>query len=536
MSKNPVFSNRVKILRSLDEYIFIYPVFLFFLLTNAFIIDAEECEENSFITLNEALRYTLENQKEIQVSIYNIKIQEGVLQETAGPFDPLVEGTAFHSRSHDKECGPFCFKFSTDYVALDTSVEKKTRIGTSFAFNAHYRRYSDFSRTKEFTFQIVQPLLRNFLNGKDRQAEIANQLELEAVQWDTLFLISQKIQDTITRYYDAVAANEALDALQMSVKRLESLTRDIDLLVKGNELATNDANQPLATLALIRQQAIQAQFNAYSTKQLLIFAMGEIQESRCSDFESSIRVLDRLPKILDIEKSLTKYIDPLIQQAFVMRFDVLASETRENESFELVKGAKNQTLPQADLFSQVIRHNTKLTAFDAPCTSADFTPAPLFVCRNTEVRLGVSFSVPIFNDAALGALEQRKAIYKESILKTQFLKQNVITNIINLLSSLTALDAEIKEAKDAVELYDLLFENEKKKLVTGFGSVFELLNFETNRINSQLSLIELRHNYLKNMADLHHETGNLIIIGDSYGTICFKNVLEFPLLKSEKCE
>ena len=514
-------------MKSLNTFI---SSFLFILASVSTMIKAEEIEENSYITLNEALAYTLENQKDIEISIFNIKAASGVLQQSAGPFDPLLEGQVFHARSHDKECSPQCVNFSPDYYALDSSATKKTRIGTTFALNVHYRHYSAFSRTKEFTFQIVQPLLRNFINGVDRQVEIANRLELQAVQWDTLFVISEKILETITAYMDASAAQESFVALQESVERLEALIRDVNFLVEGNELARNDANQPLATIALIKQQFYQAKFTVYSTKQLLLLAMGEIQESRCSNFEEKIRVAPRMPNFLNIDKSPSEFIDPLVQQAFAMRFDILASETRESENLELVKGAKNNALPQIDVFSQVARHDTRVRAFEAPCTSADFTPSPVFVCRDTEWRFGINFSIPFYNDTALGILKQKEAVFNQSILKTQLLKQTVITNIIDILNFLTSLQDQIRKEQDAVDLYNLLFENEKKKLITGFGSVFELLNFETNRISAQLNLISLRHAYLVNLAKLHHETGSLIIVSDSCGTISFQDFTEFPLL------
>lgn len=488
-----------------------------------FLVRITSCYSNETISLNEAVRYTLENQKEIQVSILNIKNQAGVLQASAGPFDPVITNDDYYSRAHDTSCLPPCIGFSTNTVNAESTFKKTTRLGTSFSLNALYKRYSSKSAASEVTFLIDQPLLRNFYNGINRQIEMANKLELEAVQWDTLFFISNKILDTVNRYWDAVAAKESYEALQFSVERLEHVTGDIQRLIEGNELAANDKNQPLATLATIKQQLINAYYTDFSARQLLLLAMGKIEEERCENFEEKIQVIPLLPEV-PLAQNLVEFADPLISQAFVMRSDLMASFVRQTESEALVVGARNQALPDLNVFGSYTRHNAHIRAFEAPCNSVDFNASSLFVCRESEWRVGVNFSVPLYNSSALGFLKQQEAQFQQNILKTQLLKQNVIVAILDTLKLLSSIENEIIQAQRAVELYNTLYENELKKLASGFGSVFELLNFETNRINSQLSLISLKSSFLQAIVTLKHETGTLLIVNDAEGTIGFQDV------------
>ena len=55
------------------------------------------------ISLDDAIVKTLENQKEIQISIYNLEKQKGVLQQSAGPFDPLLTSTLLDVFSNNIE-------------------------------------------------------------------------------------------------------------------------------------------------------------------------------------------------------------------------------------------------------------------------------------------------------------------------------------------------------------------------------------------------------------------------------------------------
>lgn len=481
------------------------------------------------VTLNEAIGLTLYNQKEIQISILNIKSQEGVYQQSGGPFDLILNNATFYSQTHDTECAPLpCMSYNTHSINTESDVTKTARIGTSVSLRAMYRRYSAHSTAREVSFQIDQPLLRNFYYGLNRQIEEANRLELDAVQYDTLFFISQKILNTVNNYWNAVATQERLGALQFSIERLEDVYRKIDELVKENELARNDKNQPAATLATIKQQAFNEEYAMYSAKQNLLLAMGEIDESTCSHFERGIDVIAGLP-FLPIDKRLREYKDSLIRQAFFMRYDVLASETRQLEKAALVKGAKNQTLPELTLFGNVTRHNDQVKALEVPCTSQDFAGNNNFTCRDTEWRIGVNFSVPFYNDAAVGFLKQQEAILSQTKLQTQVLKQTIIVSILNQVSLLIALEKEILEAQDAVDLYNLLFENEASKLAAGFGSIFEMLDYETRRIDSLLSLINLRLTYFQGIANLHYLTGSLIVGEDPNGVVSFEDVTKLPL-------
>lgn len=486
------------------------------------------CENGSSTSLNEAVSFTLFNQKEIQISILNIKNQAGVLQASGGPFDLIINNRDDVTRTHDTSCDPFCKGFSTTAVTAESNAKKTTRLGTSFSVDAHYTRYSSQSASSEVTFLVDQPLLRNFYYGIDRQIEEANRLELEAVQWDTLFFISNKILDTVNRYWAAVAAKLSYEALQASVQRLEKVTEDIERLIEGNELAKNDKNQPLATLANIKQQTITAKYTEYSAKQLLLFAMGKIEEERSFHFEEKIQVFSNFPEV-PMHNALVEAQDAFIQQAFVMRYDLLASFVRQTESEALVIGAENQALPDLNVFGSYTRHNAHVKAFQAPCTSPDFSNIPLFVCRDSEWRFGVNFSVPLYNDSALGFLKQKQAQFQQDVLKTQLLKQNIIVTLLDIVNLLISIEKEMVEAEQAVSLYNTLYENEVKKLAAGFGSVFELLDFETKRIDSLLSYISLKSSFFQNIANLRHETGTLIIVNAKDGTINFQDVTQLFL-------
>ncbi len=60
----------------------------------------------SLLSLEEAIAITLNNQREIQISEMKIVQQTGVIQESAGPFDPILESGIDYTISEDRQYFP----------------------------------------------------------------------------------------------------------------------------------------------------------------------------------------------------------------------------------------------------------------------------------------------------------------------------------------------------------------------------------------------------------------------------------------------
>ncbi len=56
--------------------------------------------------LTEAIMITLQNQLDIQISQMEVAEKSGIVQSSAGPFDPLVEGNVNHLIKEDRQYFP----------------------------------------------------------------------------------------------------------------------------------------------------------------------------------------------------------------------------------------------------------------------------------------------------------------------------------------------------------------------------------------------------------------------------------------------
>lgn len=499
-------------------------------------VDAENQQEPwpSPLTLNDAIVNTLANQKEIQISIFNINKQEGVLQQSGGPFDPLLTESVTDVMANNVLKKPNAHFKSNDLLALGT-IQKQTRSGTTFSLAGAYEYFTSHqiphTRATQVVFQIDQPLLRNFLYGLNRQIERANYLELQAVQWDTLQTISDKILNTITTFWEVVGAQENVKVLENGIRRLDRLRDLTQQLIEGEQLAAEDINQTIAVIDTEKLNLLQAQGNLYAAKQRLLFAMGDFNESSSGSFEQKFVIAEDLPKMELDEEVLERKKDFLIQMAFDRRFDVLASVTREEVTNTLVIGAENQVLPQLDLIGSCTvndLHPNFQTNVSLPGTLLTSQTSALEKNYSVNYAIGVSLSIPFYNDSALGFLEQQKSRNMQSILQTQLIKQNLINLILQTINNQMILHRQLGEADKIIHKYSRLVQDETERLQAGFGSVFVMLDFETKLIDAQISKVNLVRLYIQGMTTLRYLTGTLI---DSDQTLCHVNVgdvLSYP--------
>jgi len=492
-------------MRFLLTFLCLYPVFL-------------TTVEN--LSLAQALANTVENQMEVQIAEIKVEAQVGLAMQAGGPFDPLIQASLTSTSINDLQ-DP-CLGLRTHrkgYInTLKADITKKTRCGTQFSLEARIDQEKDFficpfkTNIASLSFNIVQPILRNYGCGLDTTKEIAEKIEVQAAYFDALQTISEKIFNTSVQYWETVAAKKAVVINQEALERLQKLSADIDKLIAEDQMARMEKNQPLEKI-LFRQLAIlQTKQLYFSNIQFLKLAMGSVNPTSCK--VEDLLLTDDYPKLhLDIYKFQDIFCD-LMEYAIHNRYNILASTLREREAAVLVSGAANSTLPEVDVIAGV-----KTTDFTRRCQANNFLSPIVMSNPQTEWTIGLSISVPFYNVQAEGLLEQRRAEQMEVIYNTQFLMQDTITNLSAALSDHYALALEVDKASERAKVTQKLIEDERKKLPFGFSNLFILLDYEDRLTDALQQHNDIYKSYLQNIARLRFFTGTLL-----RRDCCFNNI------------
>lgn len=533
-----------------------YKIFLFIWI-NASLVEASAGIENNDgntsasekshkilrpISLEAALVSTIYKQLEIKIAEMGVYRQKGLIQSTAGPFDPVFNGIFDELVVDDEQFIPFGVKSNLGSTLFENqmNVVKKTRIGTVLTTSSNMSRVHDRllfdlgqlpnSRLSlaDVVVRVDQALLRGGLGeGIEFQKEKAAQLGLEAVEYDVLQTIALKVRDTALAYWSFIQAIKSLKINQDAERVFESLMVKIERLIEAKETAAGDILQVKASLAIKKRNTIAAEFNLYLTMKELLFAMGEMEENLLWDDCDFDHVVEALPEYLVIPSninSLAFLTNKLVDHALSESFDVRASLIREGVASLILEGLGNDLLPELNVFGQVRTSDFK-TGDDANhMYSALYFRHPQY-----DWKVGVSLSIPFANDAAEGAYKQGAAVLDQVILRTEFLKEQLIRDVLATVKNQVDLAAQVSEANKAVMYYQKVVANQFEKMSAGFTTLFELISYENSLIDTLLIQNNLYADYARNIANLRFFSATLLRTEDRC-RVSFEDLMQPPFL------
>lgn len=481
------------------------------------------------LSLLHAVELTLMNQLDIQLSGEQFSLQQGVLQESAGPFDPLFDNDdLFIVRENAQNPGgPVRTRRTGHHTLITGSARKKTRLGTQYALSVGIDQEIDPSsvphvvNTSIVAFTVNQPLLRGLMYGRDTVIEQANYLEVDAAYFDLLEQVSQRIFDTVSAYWEMVSAKKIKRIIAQSVERFLVLADNVRRLIKEDQAAASDIVQPLAQLASRKIDLQLAEQEYYRRFEELKFAMNTVEEIPCID--ELVFELDDFPPIELSFERLAKIRCRLLERAAEERYSIFAAQKRAEAAAFLVEGARNGLLPKLDVIGGVARKNFAngktgkrlYHAFDEGVPEIDWT-------------VGVSFSMPLYNDTAKGILRQQLAAQAQKRIVIQQLTQQALAETREAVNNHMTILRNLREAEEAVKENQILVDNESKKLRAGFSTLFFLIDFENKLTDALVQQVLIQKAYFQNIAHLRFLSSTLFMLGECIDFITPENLTSLP--------
>lgn len=490
----------------------------------------EGCDGYTPITLSQAIESTILNQPRIQSVVQDVQRDTGVFQETAGPFDPVTTVDLRRTIISDSQRIGIKTTESGSINRARLSQAKKFRLGTEVAMNLDVNQVEDptldlaFPRFNEgfVTFSLTQPLLRGFVYGIDATSEKGAAFQLRSTYYNTLHTISSFLNETIVQYWEVAKLQKILEVRKKSVERFEELVKKTQRLIDEDQLAKSEINQPLSQLYNEKINLDLAKQELYTNNQLLKIAMGSV--AVCSPLDDVFFAVDPIPEVAN-EPDICRYMDALVMTGRTFRYDLLALQMREEQFRILSLGAKNETLPELNVFfQQDVIDNT------VGDRSRKFFSPYEFDRPEKDTTIGLSLSFPFCNDAAEGLYKRFKAQMMQASYDSLFLQQDISARIMDAWMNNTRLRASLKNAVSSVKKFQALVDAENRRLSEGLGSLFNLVEFENNLTFSQVRYLEIKTSIAQNLSSIYFLTGLLLIPGSDFCTLSVNNVTVLPTL------
>jgi len=207
------------------------------------------------LTLMDAVKQALSTNPNIALQRATLLSSKGALNIAEGQFDWNLQASLSQERSHVP-------LFGTTETASDSTVARLAML-KQFGWGMTVVPSVSLSRTESpnpfalgtsttsagnVSIQITQPILRNFGTGTSLQRDAAQQF-LKASGRDLQHVISERIFNTASAYWNYLLAAKSLEILQGAEARAEQVLKDAKSLVAADERPKADLEQLEANLA-----------------------------------------------------------------------------------------------------------------------------------------------------------------------------------------------------------------------------------------------------------------------------------------------
>ncbi|MBV9215383.1 MAG: TolC family protein [Acidobacteria bacterium] len=507
------------------------------------------------LTLNEAIRRTLENNNDIEVTRDDVRFQETQVRALLGVYDPVLTfSPLFTHSSSTGSTGKNDFRVNANMTGF---IEKGG--GNYQAFFNNTRTENAFTQAQVTSGSVsagnsalyssnlgvtyTQPLLRNFRVDSRRHSILIARKRLEQTESDFRRQANTTITSAARAYWDFVFALRNQQNQVANVNFSKENLRQIEARIAAGasapieraEIATELANRE-GDLLLATQQVASAE-NAL--KQLII------RDPLSPEWSLSVVPTDPPGVAVDVVT-----LDAALKDAMDNRFELRRLKLQQEINRADIDYYKNQTKPQIDLntsfslnglafggtnaatTSNLVSSSSDIFLFNSlnatrtllglpvltnPTVTTPASPGYLFGGFNRSIlnmfrsdapnySIGATISFPLRNRTAKANLEGAQITAHQLDAQTRSQEQAVIVDVRNAVQALETARQRVDTARRARENAEIQLEGERTLFGAGKSTTFLLFQRENALTNARNAEVRAQTDYSKAIADLQRVT------------------------------
>ena len=323
---------------------------------------------------------------------------------------------------------------------------------------------------------IKQPLLSNFLGVQDRVPRQKALLGRDLADLSAVTEKTRQISYYRKLYFDWVTQKQTLQYIRQTIeaaKRLQSQVRrkysgglaDLDDLRKAQSSVTNIETR--LSQAMARQRNIRYEVSIY------------LDAERFHPLASELTSVYQ--KALDYDYRSVRFSRTLRAQRLSLNKKVLLLDKTLYEK---------RILPSLMVAGDMTLKTSETDALEA-------------VTEKTYVdySVGLQFSYPLYNHAAIGALKEQKAAIDELNHAYNAAKNEFQTRLFSIINRVKMTKENLRLRKKNITALKSRYAAEKRKYNQARLNLSYLINTETTLLNDRIDLLTLRLQLVKNYYD-----------------------------------
>lgn len=459
------------------------------------------------ITLEEIILQTFKNNLNIKIEKYNRSIAAAELGITKSIFDPLFLTSYTHSKEEFKTASSLIGQggvLSSKSDVFDTSIEQLLFTGGTLKIGYDNSRYWTNSAyvsepnpyyESHFRISLEQPLLKEFGTKVTFVAIKRTNLGRRIAFQNYRVIVENQLAQAVRLYWNLIFTLENLRVRELSLKRAEKLLGDTKKKYEVGYLPVTSVLQAEAGVAKWKESLITA-------ADLVRNVEDEIKKltNNVGETERDIRLIPKDKPVF--ESRDYPPLKELLAVALINRADYNAAKLLFDQLNLDAILLKNQKLPDLNLFA-----NYSLQGFEDSAGGATSN----IDSDQDSWQAGLSLSYPIFNRKGKNQYRRIKAYQNQQELRLKNLENSITIELKKVLRQLVTDGEKIDAAQVSVKSEKAKLSAEMKRYEVGEATSYDILTYQEDLANAQISLIKAKTDYLKSKLALELFKGTILI-------------------------
>ncbi len=473
------------------------------------------------LSLRDAVVLALENNSEVRVRETQVESSQFSLLGAHAPFDPVISSV---DNINSTTSPPYTFLQGTgssnvNYKSTTKSVQfnysQMFESGTTFlgGFNTFINSSnSSFFLFNPYTastlnFQLTQPLLRNGWFTANRAPLVIARRNLQQSRASFVADVNNNILQAVNQYWAVVQARGSLEVAQASMAAAESTYKRDKRALELGALPPLDIYRSESQVASRRVQVIESEYALRQAEDALRLTLGANQDPY---FQALDLELTERPEPGDELRTIDAA--SALQTALTKRPEFEAAQAALARDETQIRLARNHLLPQLDLLalyaSNGVGGKTGIDTTGLPLSSSWLNQMFGFGYPTYEAQL--TLSLPLKNRAAKAEMGSALVSRRSDLYSQRFIREQVTLDVTNAVHQLDQAKLSVAAGKDALDLAQKTLAAEQRKYELGSGTIFFVLEAQTELASAQQSLLQSEVGYQMAIASVDHATGELL--------------------------
>ncbi|MDH3628525.1 MAG: TolC family protein [Acidobacteriota bacterium] len=472
-----------------------------------------ETEEGVTLTLSQCLKTALENNLDLVSSRKDPEIAEQSVVGQQSFFDPNLSISASLQETEQQPTDP-TQPSSRETTSMNASLAQELPFGADYSatfftnqddapgfnfFNPFY--------TSGLDLRFNVPLLRGLGKTATTERLVLSRKDQQMSEQELLRQAMQTIETVEGAYWDVAAARRAKTVAQQSLRRANDLLELNRKKVEVGTLAPIEITQAEAGVASEVEQSIIAETNLGNAEDELRRLMAVPTDDAMWD--KPLLASDR-PNTTKVDVD----VEAVLATALSRRPEMINARVSLDKDLLSEKSARNATKSDLTFNARVTPtgDSLEIPGGMAPPVNGDLGDSigeiPDF--NNYTWSAGFTYNIPIRNRSARSAYRTSTLNREKSELAVSNQEQTIRVEVRRAVREVTSGIRRFEASTANVELQRKKLEAEEKKFENGMSTSFEVLTFQNDLADAELSQIRAAVDYQKALAALERVQGTML--------------------------